>query len=103
VLPKLNSVAWVRERNIHDRAAAVCRVSTFADRGCRVVRVTDPYGRILDFLDRSRYFVFQIAAQLYSRRWVDPVDKSNNNEPKQILTSAGLVYVKCWLIYFELP
>jgi hypothetical protein len=26
------------------------------DRGCHVVSVTDPYGRILDFLDRSRYF-----------------------------------------------
>jgi hypothetical protein len=27
-----------------------------ADRGCHVVSVTDPYGRILGFLDRSRYF-----------------------------------------------
>jgi hypothetical protein len=26
-------------------------VPTFADRGCHVVRVTDPYGRILGFLD----------------------------------------------------
>jgi hypothetical protein len=37
------------------------------DRGCRVVSVTDPYGRILDFLDRSRYFLFQVAPQLCSR------------------------------------
>jgi hypothetical protein len=29
---------------------------TFADKGCHVVSVTDPYGRILGFLDRSRYF-----------------------------------------------
>jgi hypothetical protein len=28
---------------------------TFEDKGCQVVSVTDPYGRILDFLDRSRY------------------------------------------------
>jgi hypothetical protein len=28
----------------------------FADRGCHVVSVTDSYGRILGFLDRSRYF-----------------------------------------------
>jgi hypothetical protein len=28
-------------------------VPTFADRGCRVVSVTDPYGRILGFLDRK--------------------------------------------------
>jgi hypothetical protein len=48
-------------------------VSTFADRGCRVVRVIDPYGRILDFLDRSHYFFFQIAPQLCSRGWMDPV------------------------------
>jgi hypothetical protein len=31
----------------------------FADRGCHVVIVTDPYGRILGFLDRSRYFSFK--------------------------------------------
>jgi hypothetical protein len=28
----------------------------FADRGCHVVSVTDPYDRVLGFLDRSRYF-----------------------------------------------
>jgi hypothetical protein len=28
-------------------------VPTFEDRGCRVVSVTDPYGRILGFLDRE--------------------------------------------------
>jgi hypothetical protein len=48
-------------------------VPTFADRGCHVVSVTYPYGRILGFLDRSRYFFFQVAPQLYSRGWVDPV------------------------------
>jgi hypothetical protein len=28
-------------------------VPTFAVRGCRVVSVTDPYGRILGLLDRT--------------------------------------------------
>jgi hypothetical protein len=45
--------------NYTDRATAACRRSDcqhFADRGCHMVSVTDPYGRILDFLDRSRYF-----------------------------------------------
>jgi hypothetical protein len=37
-----------------------------------VFSVTDPYGRIFDFLDRSRYF-FQVAPQLYSRGRVEPV------------------------------
>jgi CBS-domain-containing membrane protein len=53
--------------NYTDRATAAKLVPTFADRGCHVVSVTDPYGRILGFLDRSRYFLFQIAPQLYSR------------------------------------
>jgi hypothetical protein len=34
--------------------------------------VTDPYGRILGFLDRSRYYIFQVAPQFYSRGCVDP-------------------------------
>jgi hypothetical protein len=42
-------------------------VPTFADKGCHVVSVTDPYG----FLDRSHYFLLQVAPQLYSRGWVD--------------------------------
>jgi hypothetical protein len=48
-------------------------VPTFVDRSCRVVIATDSYGRILGFIDRSRYFFFQAAPQLYSRGWVDPV------------------------------
>jgi hypothetical protein len=38
-----------------------------------VVSATDSYGRILAFLDRSRYFFFQVAPQLYSRGCVDTV------------------------------
>jgi hypothetical protein len=41
-------------------------VPTFADRGCSVVSATDPYGRILGFLDRSRYVFFQEAPQMYT-------------------------------------
>jgi hypothetical protein len=43
------------------------KVPTSADRGRHVVSVTDPYGRLLGFLDRSSYFFFQAALQLYSR------------------------------------
>jgi hypothetical protein len=61
--------------NYTDRetAASAKLVPTFADRGCHVVSVTEPLGSILGFLDRSRYFFFQIAPQLYSRGWVDPI------------------------------
>jgi hypothetical protein len=39
-----------------DRRLSSKRLPTFADRGFHVVSVTDPYGRILGFLDRIRYF-----------------------------------------------
>jgi hypothetical protein len=69
-----NSVVWVRERTTSsDRRLSAKLVSTFADRGCRVVSATDHYGRNLRFLDRSRYFFFEVAPQLCSRGWVDPV------------------------------
>jgi hypothetical protein len=52
-----NSMVWVRERTIlSDRRLSAKWFPTFADRGCHVVSVTDPYGRILGFLDRSHYF-----------------------------------------------
>jgi hypothetical protein len=39
-----------------DRRLSAKWLPTFKDRGCHVVSLTDPYGRILGFLDRSRYF-----------------------------------------------
>jgi hypothetical protein len=56
-----------------DRCLSAKLVLTFEGRGCHVVILTDPYGRNLGFLDRSRYIVIQVAPQLYSRGWVDPV------------------------------
>jgi hypothetical protein len=49
-----------------DRRLSVKLVSTFADKGCHTVSVTDPHSNILGFLDRSCYFFFQVAPQLYS-------------------------------------
>jgi hypothetical protein len=55
--------------NYTDRATASVRRSyaKFADKACRVGSETDHHGHILAFLDRSRYFFFQVAPQLYSR------------------------------------
>jgi hypothetical protein len=50
-----------------DRRLSAKLVPAFVDRRCHVVSVTDPYDRILDFLDRSPYFFFQVAPQFYSR------------------------------------
>jgi hypothetical protein len=58
---------------LSDRRLSAKLVPTLADRGCRVVSATDLHGRILGFLDRSRYNFFQVALQLYSRDWVDPI------------------------------
>jgi hypothetical protein len=55
-----------------DRHLSAKLVPSFADRGCHVVRVTDPYGRNLGFLDWSLNFFYQVAPQLYSLGWVDP-------------------------------
>jgi hypothetical protein len=42
-----------------DRSLLANLVPTLAYRGCCVVSATDPHGRILGFLDRSRYFSFK--------------------------------------------
>jgi hypothetical protein len=77
-LRSTNSVVLVRKRTIMtERPPHFGEVSAkFADRGCRVVSATDPHGRILGFLDRSRYYFFQVSPQLYSEGWVDPVPDS---------------------------
>jgi hypothetical protein len=41
------------QANYSDRRLSAKLVPTSADRGCHVVSVTDPYGCILRFLDRT--------------------------------------------------
>jgi hypothetical protein len=41
-----------------ERRLSAKLVPTFADKGCHVVSVTDPYGRILGFLDRTQAYPF---------------------------------------------
>jgi hypothetical protein len=78
-----NSVPLVRKRTIPtERPPLVGEVQSFADIECLVVSAADPHGRILGFLDRSRYISFQVAPQLYSRGWVDPV-------PDPLLRKSG--------------
>jgi hypothetical protein len=71
-----NSVAWVRRRELYrpsDRRLSAKLMPTLADRGCRVVSATNPPQSLISgFLDRSRHFL-EIAPQLPSRGWVDPV------------------------------
>jgi hypothetical protein len=57
---KLNQTPWPKSASElyspTDRRMSAKLVPTFVERGCYVVSLTDPYGRILGFLDRSRYF-----------------------------------------------
>jgi hypothetical protein len=52
---------------LSDHQLSAKLVPTFADIGCRAVSSADPYGRNIRFLDRSRYFFYQVAPELYSR------------------------------------
>jgi hypothetical protein len=59
--------------NYTDRATAACRRSDcqlFADRVCHMASVTDVYGRVLGFLDRSRYFSLkQLLSYTHEAEW----------------------------------
>jgi hypothetical protein len=59
------------------------------DRGCHVVSTMDQDRHILGFLDRSRYYFFQVAPQLYSRGWVDPI-------PDPLLRKSGSAGNQTW-------
>jgi hypothetical protein len=65
-LKKKNRGVSPRANYTDKRPPLVGEVSAkiFADRRCHVVGVTNPYGRILGFLDRIRNFFFQVAPQL---------------------------------------
>jgi hypothetical protein len=44
---------------LSDHHLSVKLVPTFANRGCHIVSVTDPYGRNLSFLNWGRYFSYR--------------------------------------------
>jgi hypothetical protein len=53
-----------------DRRFSVKWLPTFADKGCHVASVTDPYGRILGFLDRRRYlFIKLLLSCTHEAEW----------------------------------
>jgi hypothetical protein len=70
-----NSVAFSQQENYTDWTTATGRrMSVPVDRGVsRGQRGGSPTAVNLSFLDRSRYFFFQIAPHLSSQGWMDPV------------------------------
>jgi hypothetical protein len=61
-----------------DRRLSAKLAPTFPDRGCHMVSLTDPYGHILDFLDRSRYFSFQVVLSCTREAELTPFYYSEN-------------------------
>jgi hypothetical protein len=63
-----------------DRRLSGKLVPNFADRGCHVVNVTDPYCRILGFLDRSRYFFLSSSSSLVLTRLSGPRSRPTTSQ-----------------------
>jgi hypothetical protein len=73
-----------------------------------VVSATDPYCRIFGFLDRSLYFFFQVAPQLYSREaeWTpfqnhcfsekSDSDGNRTRTPRHITLTIMLLFNCCY-------
>jgi hypothetical protein len=89
-----------------DRRLSTKLVPAFAGRGCRVVSASDPYGRFLGLLHRSRFFFFQAAPQLYSRGRVDPIPDHYSSEILVVLgielgTSGSLMWNEFQTVHKE--
>jgi hypothetical protein len=65
--PETTYTKWPSNRHLSAKL-----VRTWADRGCRVVSTTNPTDVNFGFLHCSHYFL-EIASQLSSWGWVDPV------------------------------
>jgi hypothetical protein len=63
-----------------DRRLSAKLVPTFEDGGCRVVSGTDPYGRILGFLDRSRYFFLLSSFSIVLMRLNGPRSRPSTSQ-----------------------
>jgi hypothetical protein len=105
----LNRRGKLYQRN--DRCLSPKLVPNFADKECRVINTLIPYSRILGFLDRSRYFLFQVAPQLYSRGWVDTIPdplllinsgNAGNRSHRSILQAYHKLLLKFLALSFNL-
>jgi hypothetical protein len=84
---KLNWITWPEPSSEQyrrsDRDLSVKLVPTFADRGYRMVSTTDPYGRILEFLHRSRYFFFPSTSSIVLTRLSGPITRPTTSQNRE--------------------
>jgi hypothetical protein len=84
----LSSYIYIQTNSVAEFASELYRpsdsrlsaklVPTLADADCDVVNVTHPYGRILDFLDRSRHFFISSSSWIVMTRLSGPRPVSEN-------------------------
>jgi hypothetical protein len=81
-----------------------------------VARATDLHGRILVFLDHSRYYFFQAAPQLYPRGWVSYINISTRGQrvwrrmtvnssaatAMDLQVQCEIVYPQGWVSYINI-
>jgi hypothetical protein len=97
--PRRKQTTWLLSASelyrTSDRRLSVKLAPTFAKKGCRVASAMGPHGRILGFLDRSTYYFFKAAPQLYSRGWVDhvpvPLHLRKSNSAGNLTRTSGFV------------
>jgi hypothetical protein len=70
-------------------------VTTFADRGCRVVSATDPKGRILDFKTyiTDHHTAFSLSGVAESNIWGPNLYSNNFSKPMSVERISFLLQV----------
>jgi hypothetical protein len=63
-----------------DRRLLANLLPPFADRRCHVISVAGPYGRILGFLDRSRFFFLSVSSSVVHTRLNVPRSRSTTSQ-----------------------
>jgi hypothetical protein len=81
---KQHQTPWPESTNelyrLIDHRLSAKLVPIFADRGCHVVSVTDPYGRSLGFIDRSRCFFLTSSSSVVLTRLSGPRCKPTTSQ-----------------------
>jgi hypothetical protein len=87
---------------LSDRRMSAKLVPTFADRECHVVSVTDPYGRILRFIDWSRYLLFSSSSTVVLTRLSGPRSRPTNSHVCMCVLSRAKARHACGNHYAEI-
>jgi hypothetical protein len=106
-----NSMASVCEQTIlTERPLSTKLVPTFADRGCREVRTTDPYGRIVIFLDQIHWiqesYVCMLNNLLKNQMlyyFECKMHILHSPPPPNWMIDVSLKFKECATFYFSFP